>query len=33
MSKDQLEMARQLGINDERSLKKYESEIRKQQRG
>tara|TARA_R100001015_G_C4628882_1_gene189292 strand:+ start:1530 stop:2429 length:900 start_codon:yes stop_codon:yes gene_type:complete len=33
MSKDQLEMARQLGISDERSLKKYESEIRKQQRG
>jgi|TARA_R100000234_G_scaffold117683_1_gene96573 hypothetical protein len=32
MTKDQLAMARELGINDEQSLKKYEAEIRKQQR-
>ena len=32
MTKDQLAMARELGISDEQSLKKYEAEIRKQQR-
>jgi len=32
MTKDQLAMARQLGISDEQSLKNYEAEIRKQQR-
>ena len=31
MTKDQLAMARELGISDEQSLKKYEAEIRKQQ--
>ena len=32
MSKDQLRMARELGITDESSLKKYEAEIKRQQR-
>tara|TARA_R110002153_G_scaffold979_1_gene4534 strand:- start:213 stop:1100 length:888 start_codon:yes stop_codon:yes gene_type:complete len=32
MSQEQLRMARELGINDERGLKKYEAEIRRQQR-
>ena len=32
MTQDQLRMARELGITDESSLKKYESEIRKQER-
>ena len=32
MSQDQLRMARELGITDESSLKKYEAEIRRQQR-
>lgn len=32
MTQDQLRMARELGITDEQSLKKYESEIKKQQR-
>ena len=32
MTKDQLSMARELGITDEAGLKRYESEIRKQQR-
>ena len=32
MSQDQLRMARELGITDESSLKKYEAEIRKQER-
>jgi hypothetical protein len=32
MSQEQLRMARELGINDEKGLKKYEAEIRRQQR-
>jgi hypothetical protein len=32
MTKEQLRMARELGITDEASLKKYEAEIKKQQR-
>ncbi len=32
MTQEQLRMARELGINDERGLKKYEAEIRRQQR-
>ncbi len=32
MSQDQLRMARELGITDESSLKKYEAEIKRQQR-
>lgn len=32
MTQEQLRMARELGINDEKSLKKYEAEIRRQQR-
>ena len=32
ISQEQLRMARELGINDERGLKKYEAEIRRQQR-
>ncbi len=32
MTQDQLRMARELGINDEASLKKYASEIQKSQR-
>ena len=32
MSQDQLRMARELGITDEASLKKYEAEIKRQQR-
>ena len=32
MSAEQLRMARELGINDEKGLKKYEAEIRRQQR-
>jgi hypothetical protein len=32
MSQDHLRMARELGINDENGLKKYEAEIRRQQR-
>ena len=32
MTQEQLSMARELGINDERGLKKYEAEIRRQQR-
>tara|TARA_R110000744_G_scaffold101755_1_gene196071 strand:+ start:22 stop:966 length:945 start_codon:yes stop_codon:yes gene_type:complete len=32
LSQDQLSMARELGITDEQSLKKYESEIRRQKR-
>ena len=32
MTQDQLRMARELGITDESSLKKYEAEIRRQQR-
>ena len=32
MTQDQLRMARELGITDEASLKKYEAEIRRQQR-
>jgi len=32
MSQEQLKMARELGINDEKGLKKYEAEIRRQQR-
>jgi hypothetical protein len=32
MSQDQLRMARELGITDEAGLKKYESEIKRQQR-
>tara|TARA_R110000824_G_scaffold40192_1_gene120695 strand:- start:293 stop:1189 length:897 start_codon:yes stop_codon:yes gene_type:complete len=32
MTKDQLRMARELGITDESSLKKYEAEIKRQQR-
>ena len=31
MSQEQLRMARELGINDEKGLKKYEAEIRRQQ--
>ena len=33
MSQDQLRMARELGITDEKGLKQYASEIQKQQRG
>tara|TARA_R110000824_G_scaffold351671_1_gene538667 strand:- start:1357 stop:2274 length:918 start_codon:yes stop_codon:yes gene_type:complete len=32
MSQEQLKMARELGINDEKGLKQYEAEIRRQQR-
>jgi hypothetical protein len=32
MTQDQLRMARELGITDENSLKKYEAEIKRQQR-
>ena len=32
MTQDQLRMARELGITDEKSLKKYEAEIKRQQR-
>tara|TARA_R110000824_G_scaffold165016_2_gene341522 strand:+ start:482 stop:1390 length:909 start_codon:yes stop_codon:yes gene_type:complete len=32
MTQEQLRMARELGINDEKGLKKYEAEIRRQQR-
>jgi hypothetical protein len=32
MTQDQLRMARELGITDENSLKKYETEIKRQQR-
>jgi len=32
MTQDQLRMARELGITDEAGLKKYESEIKRQQR-
>jgi len=32
MSQEQLRMARELGINDEKGLKQYEAEIRRQQR-
>jgi hypothetical protein len=32
MSQDQLRMARELGITDEAGLKKYEAEIKRQQR-
>jgi hypothetical protein len=32
LTQDQLSMARELGITDEQSLKKYESEIRRQKR-
>ena len=32
MTQDQLRMARELGITDETGLKKYEAEIKRQQR-
>ena len=33
MTADELRMARELGINDEASLKKYAAEIQKSKRG